>query len=86
MLRIPRTAEQQEDGLRILPFGPVFEKIEEAGTAVTQAHDLAGYQAVGVRCREGVTRADRRRAGRGNVDRHTAAARELPRLGGDHLQ
>ena len=52
ILRIPRTAEQQEDDLRILPFGPVFEKIEEAGTAVTQAHNLAGYQAVGVRCRE----------------------------------
>ncbi|UUP20060.1 gamma-glutamylcyclotransferase family protein [Nitratireductor thuwali] len=33
-------------------FGPVFEKIEEADAAVTQAHNLAGYQAVGVRCRE----------------------------------
>jgi hypothetical protein len=52
ILRIPRTEEQQEDDLRILPFGPVFEKIEEAGTAVTQAHNLADYQAVGVRCRE----------------------------------
>lgn len=52
ILRIPRTAEQQEGDQRILPFGPVFEKIEEAGTAVTQAHNLAGYQAVGVRCRE----------------------------------
>ena len=52
ILRIPRTAEQQEDDLRILPFGSVIEKIEEAGTAVTQAHNLAGYQAVGVRCRE----------------------------------
>ncbi len=52
MLRIPRTAKRQPDGLRILPFGPVLEKIEEAGTAVTQAHNLAGYQAVGVRCRE----------------------------------
>ena len=52
ILRIPRTAVQQEDDLRILPFGPVFEKIEEAGTAVTQAHNLSGYQAVGVRCRE----------------------------------
>ena len=51
-LRIPRTAEQQKDDLRILPFGSVFEKLEEAGTAVTQAHNLAGYQAVGVRCRE----------------------------------
>ena len=52
ILRIPRTEEQQEDDLRILPFGPVFEKMEEAGTAVTQAHNLADYQAVGVRCRE----------------------------------
>src|SRR6202047_1390145 len=52
ILRIPRTEEQQEDDLRILPFGPVFEKIGEAGTAVTQAHNLADYQAVGVRCRE----------------------------------
>ena len=52
MLRIPRTAEQQQDPVRILPFGPVFEKLEEAGTAVTQAYELAGYQAVGVRCRE----------------------------------
>ena len=34
----------------------------------------------------GATRPHRRRAGRGNVDRHTAAARELPRVGGDHLQ
>lgn len=52
MLRIPRTEEQQVDDIRILPFGPVFEKMEEAGTAVTQAHRLSDYQAVGVRCRE----------------------------------
>lgn len=52
ILRIPRTEQQQEDDLRILPFGPVFEKIEDAGNAVTQAHNLQGYQAVGVRCRE----------------------------------
>lgn len=52
ILRVPRTAEQQQDDLRLLPFGPVFEKMEETGTAVTQAHSLADYQAVGVRCRE----------------------------------
>jgi hypothetical protein len=52
ILRIPRTEKQQEDDLRILPFGPVFQKMEEAGTAVTQAQSLADYQAVGVRCRE----------------------------------
>ena len=52
ILRIPRTEEQQEGDLRILPFGRVFEKMEEAGIAVTQAQNLADYQAVGVRCRE----------------------------------
>ena len=52
ILRIPRTKEQQEDDLRILPFGAVFEKMEEVGTAVTQAQSLTDYQAVGVRCRE----------------------------------
>jgi len=52
ILRIPRTEAQQEDDLRILPFGPVFQKMQEAGIAVTQAQNLADYQAVGVRCRE----------------------------------
>ncbi|AQQ07369.1 gamma-glutamylcyclotransferase [Roseibium algicola] len=52
ILRIPRTEEQKRDDLRIIPFGAIFEKTEEAGNAVTQAHNLADYQAVGVRCRE----------------------------------
>ncbi|MEO1964603.1 gamma-glutamylcyclotransferase family protein [Hyphomonas sp.] len=52
ILRIPRTEKQQVDDLRILPFGPVFQKIEDASAAVTRAHNLADYQTVGVRCRE----------------------------------
>jgi gamma-glutamylcyclotransferase (GGCT)/AIG2-like uncharacterized protein YtfP len=52
IIRVPRTEEQREDDLRILPFGRVFAKMEEAGTARTQAHSLTDYQAVGVRCRE----------------------------------
>ena len=52
ILRMPRTEEQQESDLHILPFGPVFQKMEEAGTAVTQAKSVTDYQAVGVRCRE----------------------------------
>lgn len=52
MLRIPRTKEQQESDVRILPFEPVLKKMEEVGAAMTQAHNLADYQAVGVRCRE----------------------------------
>ncbi|MBB4343085.1 gamma-glutamylcyclotransferase [Rhizobium leguminosarum bv. viciae] len=54
MLRIPRMEKQEEGDLRVLPFGPLFEKMEEAGTAVTQAQNLSDYQAVGVRCREGL--------------------------------
>ena len=30
ILRIPRTEKQQDSDLRILPFGPVFDKMEEA--------------------------------------------------------
>lgn len=52
ILRIPRTEQQQEGDLRILPFAAVFEKMEEAGTALSQAQALSDYQAVGVRCRE----------------------------------
>ncbi len=52
MLRRPRMEEQQRDDFRLLPFVPVFEKMEEVGAAVSQAHNLADYQAVGVRCRE----------------------------------
>ncbi|MBA8908811.1 gamma-glutamylcyclotransferase family protein [Aminobacter ciceronei] len=52
MLRIPRTEKQQEGDLHIVPFGPVFERMEEVATAVTQARNLSDYQAVGVRCRE----------------------------------
>jgi hypothetical protein len=52
ILRVPRTEEQREDDLRILPFASVFAKMEEARTALTQARSLNDYQAVGVRCRE----------------------------------
>jgi hypothetical protein len=52
ILRVPRTEDQQRDDVRLLPFGDVFEKMEAAGDAVTQAHGLADYQGVGVRCRE----------------------------------
>ena len=52
MLRIPRTEKQQVNDLRILQFEPVLEKMEDVGAAMTQAHNLADYQTVGVRCRE----------------------------------
>ncbi len=52
MLRIPRTQEQQENDIRVLPFEPVLEKMEEVDDALAQAHNLSDYQAIGVRCRE----------------------------------
>jgi len=52
MLRVPRTEEQRQDDLRILPFGLVFEKMEQASAALTQAQNVSDYQAIGVRCRE----------------------------------
>lgn len=52
ILRVPRTEEQQEGDLRILPFAAVAEKIDEVDTALSQAQSLSDYQAVGVRCRE----------------------------------
>jgi hypothetical protein len=51
-LRVPRTQRQQVNDRRVLPFGDVFAKLEEATDAVSQAHNVADYQAVGVRCRE----------------------------------
>ena len=52
ILRIPRTEMQQQDDLRIVPFASVFQKMEEAAAALTQAQNVSDYQAVGVRCRE----------------------------------
>jgi len=52
MLRIPRTEEQQVEDLRIIPFGRVFELMEDACVAQHQAQTLSDYQAIGVRCRE----------------------------------
>lgn len=51
-LRIPRSEHQQVDDFRVLPFALVFEKLEEATDAVSQAKNITDYQAVGVRCRE----------------------------------
>ena len=52
ILRIPRTAAQQENDVRLVPFTSVLEKMEEAGSAVAQARGLADFQTVGVHCRE----------------------------------
>jgi hypothetical protein len=51
-LRTPRTEEQRVKDLRVLPFGAVFAQMQEVETALSQAADVASYQAVGMRCRE----------------------------------
>jgi hypothetical protein len=52
MLRIPRTQEQQEHDIRVLPFAPVLEQMDAVGEAIAQARNFSDYQAIGVRCRE----------------------------------
>ncbi|MBB3162395.1 hypothetical protein HFO04_00590 [Rhizobium laguerreae] len=51
-LRIPRTQRQRIESRRVLPFGEVFNKLREANDALHQAHNVADYQAIGVRSRE----------------------------------
>jgi hypothetical protein len=51
-LRIPRTSKQKVSDQRVVPFGAVFTKLTEASDAVSQAQNVADYQAVGVRGRE----------------------------------
>jgi hypothetical protein len=52
MLRTPRSQEQKVKDLRVLPFGAVFSQLEQTEAALSQATDVAGYQAVGMRSRE----------------------------------
>ncbi|MBY5808428.1 gamma-glutamylcyclotransferase, partial [Rhizobium leguminosarum] len=51
-LRIPRTRQQRIESRRVLPFGEVFNRLREATDALHQAHNVADYQAIGVRSRE----------------------------------
>jgi hypothetical protein len=51
-LRIPRTQLQMESDRIARPFGTVFLKLHEASDALRQAHNVTGYQAIGLRSRE----------------------------------
>ncbi|MBO9589442.1 hypothetical protein [Devosia sp.] len=51
-LRIPRTGRQASNGRRVLPFGDVWNDLRAASAALGQAHNVADYQTIGVRCRE----------------------------------
>lgn len=51
-LRIPRTQRQRVSDRAVVPFGEVFTRLSEASDALTQAQNVADYQAIGMRCRE----------------------------------
>src|SRR6266545_125290 len=51
-LRIPRSQKRKLSDLPIEPFAEAYRYLAEASDAVTQAEEVADYQAIGVRCRE----------------------------------
>jgi hypothetical protein len=51
-LRIPRTERQGTFDRRLLAFGDVFLGLSNASDALAQCHNIADYQAMGMRCRE----------------------------------
>jgi hypothetical protein len=51
-VRIPRSEKPKLADLPIEPFAQCYRYLSEAADAVTQAQEVADYQAVGVRCRE----------------------------------
>ncbi|PDS61402.1 hypothetical protein CO653_33425 [Rhizobium anhuiense] len=51
-LRIPITQERSLNVRRIMPFGEVFKQLEDGMAALSQARNVADYQAVGMRSRE----------------------------------
>ena len=53
-LRIPRTQEQRKSDRNIMSFGAVFTKLRETSDALGQAHNVADYQAIGMRGREAI--------------------------------
>lgn len=51
-LRIPRTGRPSLSRRQVEQFGDLFAQLRGISDAISQAHGLANYQAVGVRCRE----------------------------------
>src|ERR1700720_4517114 len=51
-LRVPRTQQQKSSDRTIKPFEAVIKKLHEASDALGQAHNVADYQAIGMRSRE----------------------------------
>jgi hypothetical protein len=53
-LRIPRSERQKLSELPVQPFAESYRGLQEASDALGQAAEVADYQAIGVRCREGL--------------------------------
>lgn len=51
-LRIPRTQKQATSGRHVRPFDSVLAKMQEADDALSQAYNVADFQAIGMRSRE----------------------------------
>lgn len=51
-LRVPPSHHQKIDSQAVHPFAPVLLALTDAGDALGQARDAAGYRTIGVRCRE----------------------------------
>lgn len=51
-LRMPRTQEQRKSARHVMPFDAVLAKMREAENALSQAHNVADFQAIGMRSRE----------------------------------
>lgn len=51
-IRIPRSEQQRLSEIPAEPFGQCFRDLQETNEALTNADEVADYQAIGVRCRE----------------------------------
>jgi hypothetical protein len=51
-IRIPRTERQKLSSLPVEPFMESYRCLQEASDALSQAQEVADYQAIGMRCRE----------------------------------
>jgi hypothetical protein len=53
-LRIPRSDRRKLSAIPAEPFAECFRDLQDASEALAQAQEVADYQSIGVRCREGL--------------------------------
>lgn len=81
-LRIPRSETQRPPDRNLLPFVAVIAQLNDMADALGQAGNLAGYQGIGVRCRETLLAfiATAQDAANGLRTRHRNAQTSVPGL------